>query len=83
MQYISKSSWLGLALDLKELMMASVLRRVNFEQRNTQSVCRSLLEQLAEAHDQLFREIENMEAIVRELRPEENTLANARWQLRV
>jgi hypothetical protein len=61
--------------------MASVLRRVKFEQRHKPSVCRSLSGQLAEAHHQLLREMENMEAITRELRPEENTLANARWQI--
>ena len=61
--------------------MASVLRRVKFEQRNKPSVCRSLFGQLAETHDQLVREMENMEAITRELRPEQNTLANARWQI--
>ena len=61
--------------------MASVLRRVNFEQRNKQCVSRSLLGQLAEVHDQLVREMENMEGITRKLRPDESTFANARWQI--
>ena len=46
-----------------------------------QSVAWSLLEQLAQAHEQLLREMETIDLITRADRPDDGPFASARWQI--